>query len=61
MTPKNLLAQVKQLDAQEMEEFLYGLAQYFTKNSQHLTNMQAVNIGDALKWAADLVKQRTGN
>ena len=52
---------VMELDSPDMEVFLGLLAEYFKRNEEGLTNMDAKKIAEHLYAAEALLKKRSGN
>ncbi len=57
---QELLKQIPTLDAFQMERLLRALSEQFIENEEIIGNMDARSIGNKLRFAADLVQQRTG-
>lgn len=52
---------VESLDAEDMEQFLGSLSNYFLRESNVLTNMDAKGISKDLMAAYKKIKKRSGN
>lgn len=49
------------LNADGMEKFLFKLSKYFDDTKEELTNMNAEDVSKALRDAAEMVQNRSGN
>lgn len=58
---KNLVDELIQLNAQDLEDTLFQLAMYFKDNEENIPNMDAKGIKEALIRATRLICNRTSN
>ncbi len=58
---KGAYDEVITLDSSDMEVFFSMLSDYFKKNEDEFTNMDAKKIASHLSAAHDLIKRRSGN
>ena len=56
-----IIEMFEDMGADEAEELLFALADFYLKNADELTNMDAKGIANRIEEAAKLLKNRKGN